>query len=132
MPDLCFNKYFNNFIKIETLAQVFSCEFREISTNTFLAEHVWATASKASTYNYHNKGFQNFFQNNLGWLFLLLIIIIGRWISAEFKGLFWFLCFCLLHIFLSSLLIKTKFIFKIQFHFISLVCSKYTVLRLFK
>ena len=34
-----------NFIKKETLAQVFSCEFCEISKNTFLTEHVWATAS---------------------------------------------------------------------------------------
>ena len=36
----------NNFIKLETLAQVFSCEFCEISKDTFFKEHVWATASK--------------------------------------------------------------------------------------
>ena len=29
-----------NFIKKETLAQVFSCEYCEISKNTFLAEHL--------------------------------------------------------------------------------------------
>ena len=29
-----------NFIKKETLAQVFSCEFCEISTNTFFTEHL--------------------------------------------------------------------------------------------
>ena len=29
----------------ETLAQVFSCEFCEISKNTFFTEHLWATAS---------------------------------------------------------------------------------------
>ena len=34
-----------NFIKKETLAQVFSCEFCEISKNTFFTEHVWTTAS---------------------------------------------------------------------------------------
>ena len=34
-----------NFIKKETLAQVFSCEFCEISKNTFFKEHLWATAS---------------------------------------------------------------------------------------
>ena len=34
-----------NFIKKETLAQVFSCEFCEISKNTFFKEHVSATAS---------------------------------------------------------------------------------------
>ena len=33
------------FIKKQTLAQVLSCEFCEISKNTFFTEHVWATAS---------------------------------------------------------------------------------------
>ena len=32
---LCQSPYFNNFIKIKFLAQVFSCEFCEISKNTF-------------------------------------------------------------------------------------------------
>ena len=32
----------HNFIKKETLAQVFSCEFCEISKNTFLTEHLRA------------------------------------------------------------------------------------------
>ena len=34
-----------NFIKKETLAQVFSCELFEISKNTFFIEHLWTTAS---------------------------------------------------------------------------------------
>ena len=34
-----------NYIKKETLAQVFSCEFCEISKNTFFTEHLWDTAS---------------------------------------------------------------------------------------
>ena len=34
-----------NFIKKETLAQVFSCEFCEISKSTFFTEHLWTTAS---------------------------------------------------------------------------------------
>ena len=34
-----------NFIKKKTLAQVFSCEFCEISKNTFFIEHLLATAS---------------------------------------------------------------------------------------
>ena len=34
-----------NFIKKETLAQVFSCKFCEISKNTFFKEHFWASAS---------------------------------------------------------------------------------------
>ena len=33
-----------NFIKKETLAQVFSCEFCEISKNNFFTEHLRATA----------------------------------------------------------------------------------------
>ena len=33
------------FIKKETLVQVFSCEFCEISKNTFFTEHVWVTGS---------------------------------------------------------------------------------------
>ena len=32
----------------ETLAQVFSCDFCEISKNTFFMEHLWATASVPS------------------------------------------------------------------------------------
>ena len=35
----------SNFIKKETLAQVFSCEFCEISKSTFFTENLWATAS---------------------------------------------------------------------------------------
>ena len=34
-PEAC------NFIKKETLAQVFSCEFFEISKSTFFTEHLW-------------------------------------------------------------------------------------------
>ena len=40
-PETC------NFIKKETLAQVFSCEFCKISKNTFFTEHLQATASEA-------------------------------------------------------------------------------------
>ena len=55
---LCQSLFFNkvaglrpqacNFIKKETMAQVFSCESWEISKNTFFTEHVWATASAYS------------------------------------------------------------------------------------
>ena len=34
-----------NFIKNRTLAHVFSCEFCEISKNTFFTEHLWTTVS---------------------------------------------------------------------------------------
>ena len=40
LPEAC------NFIKKETLAQVFSFEFCEIFKNTFFTEHIWATASR--------------------------------------------------------------------------------------
>ena len=37
-----------NFIKKETVAQVFSCEFCEISKYTFFKEHLWAAVSARS------------------------------------------------------------------------------------
>ena len=40
---LCQGLFFN---KKDTLAQVFSCEFCEISKNTFFTEHIWVTASE--------------------------------------------------------------------------------------
>ena len=49
---LCQSLFFNkvagqacNFIKKETLAQMFSCEFCEISQNTFFIEHLLTAAS---------------------------------------------------------------------------------------
>ena len=39
-PEAC------NFNKKETLVQVFSCEFCEISKNTFFTEHLWTIASE--------------------------------------------------------------------------------------
>ena len=47
--NLCQSLFFNKvpgFIKRETLAQVFSCQFCEISKNTFFREHLRVTASK--------------------------------------------------------------------------------------
>ena len=38
------------FIKKETLAQVFSCEFREIFKKAFFTEHLRASASEFSTF----------------------------------------------------------------------------------
>ena len=46
-----------NFIKKETLAQVFSFEFCKISKNTFFTEHLRATTSEV----YKN----NYFENHL-------------------------------------------------------------------
>ena len=51
MPETC------NFIKKETLAQVFFCELYEISKNTFFAKHVCATVSQTrlSFDQFHNQ-----------------------------------------------------------------------------
>ena len=38
-----------SFIKKETLAQVFSCDFCEISRKTFFTEHLWTTASNLTS-----------------------------------------------------------------------------------
>ena len=46
-PEAC------NFIKKETLAQVVSCEFCEISKNTFVTQHLWKTASDYGTTFWH-------------------------------------------------------------------------------
>ena len=35
-----------NFVKKETLTQVFSYEFCEVFRNTFFTEHLWTTASE--------------------------------------------------------------------------------------
>ena len=49
VADLRFSSYRPpNFIKRETLTQVFSCEFYEFSKNTFFTEHLWTIASEGS------------------------------------------------------------------------------------
>ena len=42
-----------NFIKKETLAQVFSCKVWEIFKNTFFTEHLWKTALVLSINRYY-------------------------------------------------------------------------------
>ena len=46
-----------NFVKKETLAQVFSCEFCEISKNTYFTEHLRTTASTFLTFSSGNHFF---------------------------------------------------------------------------
>ena len=60
-----------NFIKKEILAQVFSCEFCEISKNTFSTEHLRTTAS---VYHLCYVGYTNQALKSLFWdsLFCLL------------------------------------------------------------
>ena len=48
----------SNFVKKESLAQLFSCEFCKISKNTFFTEHLYVTASR--TY-YQLEGRSQFF-----------------------------------------------------------------------
>ena len=66
---------------MKALAQVFPCEFCEISKNIFLTEHLWATASyfTVSTFNLDRilnefkwfKSFCDVFRgNNSKWIFL--------------------------------------------------------------
>ena len=68
---MCQILYFNkaaglyNFIKIETLAQGFSCEFCEISKNTFSTEHVWVTAPGIYIFLAILKKFKNYSQRIL-------------------------------------------------------------------
>ena len=52
-----------NFIKKETLAQVFSFDFCEISKNTFFTEHVWATASLMNWFYYYLSIYFYFWEN---------------------------------------------------------------------
>ena len=54
----CFTKIkrFKHTIKKETLTQAFSCEFCEISKNTFFKESLWATTSKQVTVYHYTAG----------------------------------------------------------------------------
>ena len=45
-------------LKKETLAQVFSCEFCEISKNTFFTELLWMNASAQSLFSFECRGFK--------------------------------------------------------------------------
>ena len=64
-------------IKKETLAQVLSCEFCKISTNTFFTKHLWAIAL-CSFYSQWLDYFQNFleiYNNNISFKYELNFVI---------------------------------------------------------
>ena len=61
---LCQILFFNKEIQKVTLAQVFSCEFCEITKNSF-TEHVWATAKTNNLFK----------DKNISLFFIQLIII---------------------------------------------------------
>ena len=72
-------KLFKHTIKKETLAQVFSCEFCEISKNTFFTKHLWATASEQVTiYHYSACRRQNRWLLHVGELVNCFVAIIGK------------------------------------------------------
>ena len=52
---ICLLKIADTSFKKETLVQVFSCEFCEISKNTFFTEHLWTAASVLSRQNFSCK-----------------------------------------------------------------------------
>ena len=58
-----------NFIKKETLKQVFSCEFCEISKKTLFTEHLWTTASDSLTIE---KIFTKHLENTCGGVNLIM------------------------------------------------------------
>ena len=77
-PEVFYNKRPEacNFIKKETLAQVFSCEFCEISKNTFFTEHLRTTAS----------GLTQQTHTIISLLFIFVLIIFNsRFIKSVFK-----------------------------------------------
>ena len=79
-----------NFVKNETLAQVFSCEFCEISKNTFFTEHLRATASV--TFSFSSGSF----------LYSLQVTLIKGGVKFELTGNGQFL-----HIFINLRVIKS-------------------------
>ena len=49
-----------NFIKKETLAQMFYCEYWEVSKNAFFIEHLWPSVSNPCFWDYSEKHLFNF------------------------------------------------------------------------
>ena len=109
---LCQSLFFKpqacNFIKKETLAQVFSCEFCETSKNTFFTEHLWATASeclqyvrcRSSVWNFPVVSFfkiffiwKTYFQEHLRVFFIHFFLL--SFLTAMCQARIYSLCFCL-------------------------------------
>ena len=79
----CVKKLACSFIKKETLAQVFSCEFGEISKNTFLQSTSGRLLLNWKVWNYDNRNNRNvFYQQCLEIVILIfeivILIILGR------------------------------------------------------
>ena len=71
-----------NFIKTEAQAKVFSCEFSQISKNTFFVEHLIATASVSLNLNLHSQLFYthlvSLYLFRLTYLYLCSLFTIGN------------------------------------------------------
>ena len=83
MPKAC------NFIKKETLVQLFSCEFFKISKNTYFTELLLATASKI-IFNYPLKHNEDDIRRNRTWLICSSSLSIRSEICCKFcNGYCW-------------------------------------------
>ena len=68
----------------ETLAQVFSCEFYEISKNTFSTEHLWATASVLHIFSCNSRKTIRFhFKRNKYYKSIIVIYLSGIMVIIE-------------------------------------------------
>ena len=64
-----------NFIKRETLAQIFSCEFCEISENIFFTEHLRATASFFHVSNGSKKHLEFKIMTLVNFFFMVIVLM---------------------------------------------------------
>ena len=80
-----------NFIKKETLAQVFSCEFCEISKNTFFTEHFRATASNfPATQTQYSQVLKPF-----GFFLIYIFCISEKYCLSNLLSLVSSICYCI-------------------------------------
>ena len=63
----------NTFMKKKNLAQVISCEFCEISKNTFFTEHLWKTGSVFNAKNFCLKKYIQLFWYHYCWLWTCFV-----------------------------------------------------------
>ena len=107
----------SNFIEKETLAQVFSCEFCEISKNTFFTEHFWATASiinKISPFADLRHGLKHIFYISCFLDNLLLLTQHYLYLSSPFGRRSGYTHFCcsLVHLYSSYVFFSIKVSFQ--------------------
>ena len=109
VPQSLFKPQACKFIKKETLAQVFSCDFCEVFKNTFFTEHLWTTASeylqqvrcRSSAWNFPVVSFSKifairntYFQEHLR-VFFIHLFFLAFFLTAMCQVRIYSLCFCL-------------------------------------